>query len=341
MFKHTIGWPLVATMLLTGTCGCWSAPDQEVVVYAALDREFSQPVLDQFAVQSGFSVSPKYDVESTKTVGLVNEILAEKNRPRCDVFWNNEILHTLRLQRHGLLEPYRSPHAARFPASFQSPDGLWYGLAARARVLIVNTERLTDNDRPDSVEALADPKWKGRAGLAKPLFGTTASHAAVLFAQWGDERAREFFTAVRQNAQVLSGNKQVAIAVGRGQLDWGLTDTDDAIAEVEAGSPVAIVFPDQAADQPGTLLIPNTIGIIKGCRHPERARQLIDFLLTEAVETQLARSASAQFPLRNDVTARPRVEPQPPPRWMEVDFAAAADKWDSAAEFLHEAFRGS
>lgn len=353
--QHTIGrpqhatrWAIVAhtTALailcgLTGITGCWSAPDREVVVYAALDREFSQPALDQFAEQEKCTVSPKFDIESTKTVGLVNEILAEKNRPRCDVFWNNEILHTLRLQRQGMLEPYRSPQAEQFPESFRSPDGAWYGLAARARVLLVNTDRVPIDQRPDSVSALADPRWKGRTGLAKPLFGTTASHAAVLFAKWGDDRARTFFSAVQENAQVLSGNKQVAISVGRGQLDWGLTDTDDAIAEVEAGSPVAIVFPDQGQDQPGTLLIPNTIGIIKGCRHPELARQLIDFLLSETVETQLARGASAQFPLRKDLAERPRVAPSPTPRWMEVDFAAAADKWESAAEFLNETFRGS
>ncbi len=48
----------------------------------------------------------KFDVESTKTVGLVNQIIAEQKTPVCDLFWNNEIMHTVRLQKLGLLEPH-------------------------------------------------------------------------------------------------------------------------------------------------------------------------------------------------------------------------------------------
>ncbi|MBU0616198.1 MAG: iron transporter, partial [Planctomycetes bacterium] len=61
----------------------------EVVVYTALDRQFSEPILADFTAQTGIKVRPVYDTESTKTVGLVNRIRAEKVRPRCDVFWNN------------------------------------------------------------------------------------------------------------------------------------------------------------------------------------------------------------------------------------------------------------
>ena len=56
---------------------------------------------DDFEKASGIRVLPKYDVESTKTVGLTAAIIAEAARPRCDVFWNNEILNTLRLEAEG------------------------------------------------------------------------------------------------------------------------------------------------------------------------------------------------------------------------------------------------
>src|SRR4051812_3867168 len=69
-----------------------------VVVYTALDREFSEPVLKDYAKGSGVRVLPKFDVESTKTVGLTNLLVAEAARPRCDLFWNNEILNTIRLK---------------------------------------------------------------------------------------------------------------------------------------------------------------------------------------------------------------------------------------------------
>ena len=152
------------------------------------------------------------------------------------------------------------------------------------------------NDRPSSIVELADPKWKGRCGLAKPLFGTTATHAAVLFAHWGNKRAQEYFAAVKGNARVLSGNKQVAVAVGQGQLAFGVTDTDDAISEVEKGLPVAIVYPDQGAGEMGTLFIPNTLSILRGAPHPGNARRLLDYLLTAEIETRLAQGAKRNFP---------------------------------------------
>ena len=212
--------------LLAG--GCLRSADQEVVVYAALDAEFSEPILQQFTKETGIVVRAKFDVESTKTVGLTNALIAEADKPRCDVFWNNEILNTLRLEQRGLLEPYDAPGRQRFSEAFYANDRTWYGFAARARILIVNTQQLAAEERPQSVMELADPKWKGRVAIAKPLFGTTASHATVLFHKLGEAAAREFFLKARDHVEVLSGNKQVAMAVARGQFDWGVTDTDDA-----------------------------------------------------------------------------------------------------------------
>lgn len=208
-----IQWIVVAMGVLS-ISGCWSSTGPEVVVYSALDREFSEPILDSFEQRTGIKVLANYDVESQKTVGLVNRIIQESNRPRCDVFWNNEILHALRLDELGLLQPHPSAAARHFPDGYRPADGSWHGFAARARVLIVNTEVLPDpTEWPTSVEDLAKPIWKDKVAIAKPLFGTTASHAAVLFAAWGDERARKFFQHVQQNAHVLSGNKQVAQSV--------------------------------------------------------------------------------------------------------------------------------
>jgi len=197
--------------------------DRQVVVYTALDEEFSQPVFEEFTRQTGIKVLGKFDTESTKTVGLTQAILAERDRPRCDVFWNNEIVNTLRLDQAGLLGRYETSRAMSFPAQYRSARGTWYGLAARARVLIVNTDLVSKENYPRSIMDLIDSEWKGRVGIAKPLAGTTASHAACLFAAWGNERAEEFFRAVKENARVMAGNKQVALAVAAGELAFGLT----------------------------------------------------------------------------------------------------------------------
>jgi len=319
--------------------GCWSSSGPEVIVYAALDAEFSQPILDDFTAKTGIKVRPKFDVESTKTVGLAKDILAEAGQPRCDVFWNNEILNTLLLQRQGLLETYRPLMAQDYPRTVRSPKGTWHGFAARARVLIINTQKLPEGNRPSSILDLAQRRWIGQAGIAKPLFGTTATHAACLFAYWGEHEAKDFFRKVKANqVSIESGNKQVALKVASGALAFGLTDTDDAIVEKENGKPVAIIYPDQGPDGIGTLFIPNTLAIVRGGPNADNARRLVDYLLSAEVEAKLAAGRSAQIPLNRKVNGQVRVETPQTITAMQIDFEAAAENWETAREFIRDEF---
>lgn len=335
-----VGLFAVAILAIWPQAGCFPAPADQVVVYSALDREFAEPILNDFEQATGIKVLAKYDVESTKTVGLVNAIIQEQRRPRCDVFWNNEILHSLRLQRLNLLDPCQPAAAADFPPQYRAADGSWHGFAARLRVLIVNTDLVPPDQRPTSIRDLIDEKWKGRVGIAKPLFGTTATHAAVLFQHWGQAEAESFFRKVKDNAAVLSGNKQVAQEVAAGKLAFGLTDTDDAVIERDKGMPVEIIFPDQGDGGMGALFIPNTVAVIRDAPHPDAARRLVDYLLSPEVETKLAAGESAQFPLNSRVKKRSRaVGDQAEVRHFDADFTAAAEQWDSAAEFLRKLFQ--
>jgi iron(III) transport system substrate-binding protein len=328
-----------AALVAFSLAGCSLESSDEVVVYSSLDREFSEPILERFTQESGIRTLPKYDLESAKTVGLTSAIIAEAGRPRCDLFWNNEILNTLRLKEQGLLEVYHSPQAQAYPEAFRDPDGRWHGFAARARILIVNRDAVPADQRPKSIVDLLDPKWQGKIGIAKPLFGTTATHAACLFATLGDDNAKDFFARLKANGvKIMSGNKQVALAASTGEIAFGLTDTDDALGEIDKARPVEIVYPDRGADELGTLFIPNTLGIVKGCRHPESARKLVDFLLSPGAEQALALSPSGQIPLNPEVAVKLRVETPQTVKAMPVDFAAAAKKWDAVAKYLREEF---
>ena len=126
-----------------------------------------------------------------------------------------------------------------------------------------------------------------------------------------------------------------------GHAHFGLTDTDDAIIEVEKGMPVAIVYPDQGEGQLGTLFIPNTVAVIKNGPNPENARRLVDYLLSPAVEAKLAAGPSAQIPLNPAVQAEVRVETPKTIRAMEIDFAKAAARWEAAAGFIRLHFTGA
>ena len=175
--------------------------------------------------------------------------------------------------------------------------------------------------------------------MAKPLFGTTATHAACLFAAWGDGKAGAFFDRLKANeVKILSGNQQVAEAVSTGEIDFGITDTDDAYEKIQSGRPVEIIYPDQGEGQIGTLYIPNTLAVIKGSPHAAEARQLVDYILCPEVESRLARGPSAQVPLNADVTVEPPIKTPRTVRAMQVDFEKAAAKWDDVAKFLRERF---
>jgi iron(III) transport system substrate-binding protein len=266
------------------------------------------------------------------------------------VFWNNEIVSTIRLKRQGLLEPYDSPSAAPYPASAKDKDHCWTAFAARARVLLVNTDLVKESDRPKSLLDLTDPKWKNRVAMARPQFGTSATQAACLFEVLGPEKAKKYYSDLRANGvQISPGNKQAAEWVGAGHTPAGqevavaVTDTDDSLEEVKAGSHVAILFPDRdevPGSRMGTLFIPNTVAMIHGGPNPDGARKLIDFLLSPEVEKQLAEGPSHQIPLDPSVKAElpEAIKDARTAHPMAVDFEKAADLWDEAQRFLIEEF---
>ena len=86
---------LLLPLCLALLAGC-SRPSNRVVVYCALDREFSDPILEDFVQASGLEVVKRYDTEANKAIGLYEDLVREADRPRCDVHWNNEIIATIR-----------------------------------------------------------------------------------------------------------------------------------------------------------------------------------------------------------------------------------------------------
>jgi iron(III) transport system substrate-binding protein len=330
-------------------CGCGQSQPR-VVLYCSQDREFAVDLLKDFSKETGLAVEPKFDTEANKSVSLYTEIVAEKDRPRCDLFWNNEIVSTLRLQKQGLLAPYDSPAGRDFPAWAKAKDHTWHAFAARGRVLIVNTKLLAEKDRPRSILDLTRPIYEGKIVMANPKAGTTATQTACLFEVLGPDKAKALYRGLKKNGLHLApGNKQVAEWVGQGRtatgqpVAVGVTDTDDAIEEVRAGRDVAIVFPDRdgkTAPRMGTLFIPNTLCIPKGCPNPRGAEKLIDFLLSPTAEQHMAEGPSAQIPLNPKVKANlpPQILTPSTVAAMQVDWERAAELWDEAQKFVLKEF---
>lgn len=337
---HRRAWLKLSTCWLIAGCekrhaAPAAAGTQRVVLYCAQDVEYIETIMNDFRQATGIRVDIKGDTEANKTVGLFESLRRERSQPRADVFWCNEPLLMHRLAKEKLLEPYRSPAAADFPDWTRPDDHAWQGFAARARIIITQ-EALPKEERPQGLLDLAEPRWKDQAAMAKPFFGTTATHWACLYSHWGPEKTKDFGRKLKANVTLLAGNKDVARAVAAGRFKIGLTDTDDAIIEVQRGQPVDILYPDQ--NGMGTLFLPNAIALIKSGPNPEAGKQLIDYLLQPDIEKRLAEGPSAQIPLNPKVAAKLSIATPKTVASMKVDFGQAAEAWEAAQAMLRELF---
>jgi iron(III) transport system substrate-binding protein len=302
-----------------------SAVAREVTVYVSTDRVFSEPVLRAYEQKTGVRVNAVYDTEETKSTGLANKLLAEKNNPQADVFWSNEPVRTLVLKKRGVLAPYKSPAADGIPGTFRDTGGYWTGFSARSRVIVYNTNLVKPEEAPKSVFDLAEPKWKGQVAMADPRFGSTSFHVAALYAELGDERADEFFRNLKANdVKIVSSNSVVRDMVVRGEVKVGLTDTDDVNVALEDKQPVAMVFPDREGI--GVPVMPNMVSLIAGAPHSEAAKHLIDYLLSPEVERMLAESEAVQIPLHEGVEGPKNIPPISSFKPMTLDYGKAADR---------------
>jgi len=337
--------PAVAAAAVIGLV-CWSGCTRhagpEVVVYVAVDRGQSEPILREFEAQTGILARAVYDAEAAKTTGLVTRLVAEEAAPRCDVFWNNELVQTLMLADRGILERFEPSAAADLPAEFRDTAGYWTGIASRARVIVYNTRHVAADEVPRSIFELAEPKWKGKVAVANPQYGTTRTHVAALFAALGRQRACEFLRRLLENeVRIVDGNAMVKNLVARAHPDaspiyLGLTDTDDVLSGQADGEPVSMVYPDQ--DTFGTLVVPSTVCLIRGASHPAAARRLIEYLAGADVERRLASGRAGFIPLRAATPAGRAIDQLGRPRAMKLTSRELLEQLEPSSQWTREHF---
>ena len=268
-----------------------------VTLYTSVDEPYVRPIVEQFQRDTGIAVTLVTDAEASKSVGLAERLTAEKDNPKCDVWWDNEVFLTVNLADAGVLAAYESPSAADVPARYKDAKHRWAGSVLRVRVIVAGpavTPPLT------KLGDLLRPALKGKVALARPTAGTTGGQVAALYADLGDGTATEFFTKLHANgAKLLGGNAVVAEAVARGTLLAGLCDNDDAAAVASEVGPVATTLPGQAEGEPGTLAMPCAVSLVNGAPHPDQAKRLIDALLSAKTDKALTDAKFAWCSVRN------------------------------------------
>jgi iron(III) transport system substrate-binding protein len=278
-----------------------------VVVYAAQDQVYAEPILARFEKETGLRVKAVYDSEAVKTVGLANRLLAERPHPQCDVFWGNEEMRTRQLAAQNV---------------FRETNG-WAAFGHRSRRIVVNTNRLALPDAPKSLLDLTNAAWRGKVALAFPQFGTTATHFHALKQVWGEAAWLAWCRALAANQPfVVDGNSVVVKLVGRGEAWIGLTDSDDVLAGQRQGLPVAAL-----PLNPESLLIPNTVAVIRGAPHPDAAQRLFEYLQRRDVAETLVRAGALES-----------VESPAPTETLRPDWDALLRELDATTRQLNEIF---
>jgi iron(III) transport system substrate-binding protein len=267
------------------------AASNRVVVYVAQDQVYAEPLLAEFTTETGVRVATVFDSEAVKTVGLANRLLIERGRPQCDVFWGNEELRTRQLEVQGV---------------WRATNG-WAAFGYRSRRMMINTNFVAPLSvalptstspalpaAPQSLLALTNAAWRGKVAFAYPLFGTTATHFLALRQHWGDATWEAWCRALAANRPLMvDGNSVVAKLVAKGEAWIGLTDSDDIAAVQREGAPV-MSLPLEA----DSLLIPNTVAVVRDAPHPAAAERLFRWLRRPELAHRLVQEGALESAVR-------------------------------------------
>lgn len=275
--------------------GFTSKPD--LVVYTNVPRDVSEPILQEFQKQKGIKIEMQFVEE--KGGNLAGLIQGERSAPHADVIWDFGFQAVVSLIPGGLLMPYRSELAEEIPDNFKDKSFYWTGFAVRSSVLIYNSEKLTAEEMPESILALKEKGWLEMLAIARAS-GSFDLFVKALFAQLGKKETEKFVEGIIANKAIVVDNDSDAWdLVSQGKVLLAFANLNNLAEQLSQESPVKI-FANEG-DKAGNLLVPNTVGLINRCPHPEKGKLLIDFLLSPEVETQLAASRLALIPLRSDL----------------------------------------
>lgn len=281
MITHIAPMWIVALIALIAVLGLnlfsevrrWLKPPNAVVIYAAQDQVYAEPILKEFEQQTGIKVRAIYDSEATKTVAIANRLLAERSHPQCDVYWGNEELRTRQLAAQKI---------------FRETNG-WATFGYRSRRIAVST--LTNAAlTPKSLLELTNAAFRGQVALAYPLFGSTATHLMALRQHWGPAGFENWCRALAANKPfIVDGNSVAARMAGKGQVNVALTDSDDIAAGLREGGKLAALPLDAES-----LLLPNAVAVIRGAPNAQAAQRLFEYLQSRVVTEKLVKAGALE-----------------------------------------------
>ena len=286
-----------------------AAPVAELNVYSARHYPSDDALYDGFGKATGIKVNR---VEASGDQLLARLRQEGRNSP-ADVLVVVDAGNLWLAERDGLFRPLRSAALEKaIPARLRHPDGLWFGFATRARVVVYNKDAVRAADAPKRYEDLAEARWKGKVCMRSSSSVYNLSLMASLIHHLGEEKAEDWARGLVANFArgPKGGDTDQIRAVATGECAVALANTyyavrlmkSDKDADRAVAAKIGIVFPNQ--DDRGTHINISGAGLLAHAPHPENAVRFLEYLLGPEAQALFA-VANNEYPVAPGVAAEP------------------------------------
>lgn len=280
---------------------------EEVNIYSYRQPELLAPLTDAFEAETGIAVNVAH-----MSKGMVERLQAEGSRSPADLVFTVDIARLSAIVEAGVTQAVHSDVlAANVPAAYHDPEGHWWGLTTRARVVYASRERVADGE-VTSYEDLADPKWKGRICTRSGTHPYNVALAAAYLHHHGEEATKAWLEGLKANlARKPQGNDRAQVkAIWAGECDISLGNTyymgamlNDPEQKQWADS-VRIIFP--VFDNGGAHVNISGVAMTAAAPNKENALKLMEFLTSPEAQKIYA-EANYEYPIAPGVEADPLV----------------------------------
>ncbi len=284
----------------------YAAGDDLAPIYEAAKKEgqltwYSGFLNQEICARIGNAFGQKYPgitVSATKTTSQVafQRLLQDMKagQIQSDVFSSTDPSHMAYLQEKGLLVHFDPPNAQGLVPSLRNidPKGDYYAGWVGVGALGYNTSKVSEADAPHDWSDLTDPKWKDKTTFGSPIYsGVVGSWAVAMEKLYG----WSYFDKLNALNPLIGRSFDDAVTVlNSGERLVGLVNISGVARTAAKGNPIAIHYPTA-----GTLVVPSTTAVIKGCHSPNAGKLFLDFTCGPEYSTIL--SEEFEVPLRSDV----------------------------------------
>lgn len=277
---------------------------EEINVYSGRKEALIKPLFDDFRKDTGVRVN----LVTGTADALIKRLELEGERSPADLLLTVDAGRLHRAKELGLLQAVTSAQLnGMVPENYRDPEGYWYGLSIRARVIVYARTNI-DPARLSSYEALADPVWDNQLCVRSSANIYNQSLVASMLAHHGREQTERWIGGLVGNfaRDPKGGDRDQIKAVAAGQCNLALVNTyylagmlSSAIgAEVAAANQVAVFWPNQEGR--GAHVNVSGAGVTRSARHKAAAVRLLEYLVSVPAQDWYGKT-NHEYPVREGV----------------------------------------